>query len=90
MKFESFENASAGESGGAGIQAAKFVADKGVETVITGNVGPKAFGTLKAAGIEIITVAAGITVKEAVTNFLSGSYQPVSDATTAEHSGMKK
>ena len=35
---------------GAGIQAAEAVARLGAEAVVTGNVGPKAFRTLAAAG----------------------------------------
>ena len=34
---------------GAGIQAARNVADAGVQAVITGNVGPRAFAALQAA-----------------------------------------
>ncbi len=90
MEFEACENNAAGASGGAGVQSAKYVADRGVKTVLTGNVGPKAFDTLNAAGLDIVTGAVGVTVREAVNNFLEGSYNPVSSATVAEHSGMRK
>ncbi|HHX77864.1 MAG TPA: dinitrogenase iron-molybdenum cofactor biosynthesis protein, partial [Firmicutes bacterium] len=40
-------------AGGAGIATAQLLADKGVEAVITGNVGPNAMKVLKAAGIDI-------------------------------------
>jgi len=53
---------------GAGIQAAKNVADLGVQAVVTGNVGPKAYATLSAAGIEIYTGASG-TVSDALQAF---------------------
>lgn len=89
MQFESFENGSAGASGGAGVQSAKFVADKGVKTVLTGNIGPKAFGTLNAAGVEVITVAAGNSVEETVRSFVYGNSRPVKDATAPAHSGLK-
>ncbi len=56
---------------GAGIQAARNVADSGVKTVITGNVGPKAFRTLATAGIEIYMVSGG-TVREAVEQYQEG------------------
>ena len=49
MSFEVFENKSAVQGGGAGIQAAQFLASKGVEAVITGNCGPNAVQTLSAA-----------------------------------------
>jgi predicted Fe-Mo cluster-binding NifX family protein len=89
MEFESFENDSSGASGGAGVQSAKFVADNGAKAVITGNVGPKAYNALNAAGIEIITIEAGILVKEAVLNYQAGKYRPVTGATATEHSGIR-
>ena len=49
---------------GAGIQAAKLVADRGAQVVMTGHCGPKAFRTLQAAGIEISTGASG-TLRQA-------------------------
>jgi len=39
--------------GGAGIQAAQFVVQKGVKKLVTGRVGPNAERVLKEAGIEI-------------------------------------
>ena len=65
MDFESLANDAAGATGGAGISAAQSVAAKGVEAVITGNVGPNAFTTLSASGIRVFTGASG-TVKEAI------------------------
>ena len=50
---------------GAGIQAGKNVVDLGVSAVVTGHVGPKAFATLKAAGVAVHTGATG-TVADAV------------------------
>jgi len=41
-------------SGGAGVQAAQFIASQEVQTVISGAFGPKAFEALKAAGIEML------------------------------------
>lgn len=39
-------------SGGAGVQAAQFVARLGATAVVSGAYGPKAFDTLSAAGIQ--------------------------------------
>lgn len=50
---------------GAGIQAAKSLADRKVDVLMTGHCGPNAFTTLKAAGIRICTEQSG-TVKEAL------------------------
>jgi predicted Fe-Mo cluster-binding NifX family protein len=90
MHFEVRENGASGASGGAGVQSAKFVADGGATTVLSGNVGPKAYDTLTAAGVEIITGASGVSVREAVSNFLDGKYRPVTGATVAEHSGLRR
>ena len=68
MQFEAIPNMASGATGGAGIQATQTIANKGVKVVITGNVGPNAFGALSAAGIEIVTGAFG-TVREVVEKF---------------------
>ena len=79
MQFEAIPNTAAGVSGGAGIQAAQTIANKGVKMLITGNVGPKAFQALSAAGIEVATGAFG-TVREAVEKFKRGELSAVSEA----------
>jgi predicted Fe-Mo cluster-binding NifX family protein len=56
---------------GAGIQAGRNVVDLGVAAVITGNVGPKAFTTLQAAGVEIY-IGAGGSVSDAIEQFKAG------------------
>lgn len=50
---------------GAGVQSAQIVANRKVDWVISGNMGPKAFTTLKSAGIKIASWSGG-TVEEAV------------------------
>ena len=69
---------------GAGIQAAQNVSALGVEAVITGNVGPKAFRTLKAAGIRIFTGASG-SVADAVSAMKAGRLTETQDATVEGH-----
>ena len=88
-KFEAIENIGAQGMGGVGIQSGQIMADKGVETVLTGSCGPNAFQTLQAAGIKVITGASG-TVQEAIDKFKSGDYKVVSQANAPAHSGMKK
>ena len=69
---------------GAGIQAGRTVVDFGVEAVITGNVGPKAFATLRAANIKVYPGASG-TVKEAVEKFKAGQLPPADGANVQGH-----
>jgi len=88
-KFEAIENTGAQGMGGVGIQSGQIMADKGVETVLTGNCGPNAFQTLQAAGIKVITGASG-TVQEAIDKYKSGELKAISQANASAHSGMKK
>ena len=53
MSFEVFENENAALGGGAGIQAAQFVASKGAKAVLTGNCGPNVMQTFSAAGVQV-------------------------------------
>lgn len=90
LEFQSFENESSGASGGAGVQSGKFVADSGAKIVLTGNVGPKAFSTLGAAGISVVTGLAGLTVRDAITAYHTGNHRPVTGPTASEHAGMRR
>jgi predicted Fe-Mo cluster-binding NifX family protein len=69
---------------GAGIQAGRAVVEAGVEAVITGHVGPKAFATLQAGGVCVYTGAAG-TVAEALEQFKAGKLEPARVADVEEH-----
>ncbi len=69
---------------GAGIQAARTVVDLGVQVVLTGNVGPKAFTTLQAGNVKVYPGAAG-TVKDAVEKFKAGQLQGADKANVEGH-----
>jgi predicted Fe-Mo cluster-binding NifX family protein len=69
---------------GAGIQAGKRVAELGVKGLITGHVGPKAFSTLKAAGVRIYTGAFG-TVADAIEQFKAGKLAALKTADVEAH-----
>jgi predicted Fe-Mo cluster-binding NifX family protein len=90
MQFEAIPNMAAGATGGAGIQAAQTVANRGVKTVITGNVGINAFDALSAAGIEIMTGAFSGTVRQVVERFLKGELNRTTGATVPNHNGIAR
>lgn len=66
-------------AGGAGIQSATAVAEKGCQWVVSGHMGPKALSVLKEAGIRIATGASG-TVSEALQQFQNGDLEEIDDA----------
>ena len=78
MRFEAFDNENATLGGGAGIQAAQFVASKGAE-VLTGNCGPNAVRTLSAAGITLFVNQKG-TVKEVIDRYKNRELTSATDA----------
>ena len=89
LDFKVTTNAAAEAMGGAGIQAAQSIVDKGVQAVITGNIGPNAFGTLSAAGKVVITGASG-TVKEVIERFKRGELHETKGSTVRGHFGMRQ
>lgn len=72
LDFEAVDNSgNVNAFKGAGIGAATMVSDKGAEVLLTGYCGPKAFLTLEAAGIKVVSDVSG-TVMDAVTAFKGG------------------
>ena len=69
---------------GAGIQAGQNVVQLGVEAVITGNVGPKAYATLQAGNVKVYAGAKG-NVSEAVKAFKAGELQAADGANVKGH-----
>jgi len=85
--FEAIDNLNAGAMGGAGIQSGQLIASKDVKCVLTGNVGPNAFQTLKAAGVDIITGVSG-SVKDAIAKYKSGELKPTDNPSVGRKFGM--
>jgi predicted Fe-Mo cluster-binding NifX family protein len=87
MESERMDNSSAQARGGAGIQAAQQLARAGVKAVVTGNIGPNAFQTLRAADIDIYIGATG-TAREALQRYENGELEAATEASVGSHFGM--
>jgi predicted Fe-Mo cluster-binding NifX family protein len=87
LEFEAIPNPAMNQAGGAGIQAAQFVVSKGAQAVLTGSLGPNAFGVLQAAGVPGYLVGEG-TVRQAVEAHQAGQLRPMAGANVAGHAGM--
>ncbi len=87
MAFETAPNPAISAPGGAGIQAAQFVIEQGAQAVLTGNVGPNAFGVFQAANVPIYLVGGG-TVGEAVEAYKAGRLPSTAGASAPAHAGM--
>ena len=71
-EVELVKNEAARASGGAGVSAAQLISDRGVEVLISGSVGPKAYTALSTGNIDMY-IAKGGTVSQAVKSFQEGS-----------------
>jgi len=86
---EAFENPSTQQSGGAGIQAGQLIVSKGVEVVLTGNMGPNAFEVAQSAGIKVITGVSG-KISEALESYKSGKFEAAKNPSVSSKSGISK
>jgi predicted Fe-Mo cluster-binding NifX family protein len=85
-EFEVLDNTSTMAAGGAGVSTAQYIASKGVEAVLTGNCGPKAYQVLSSSGIRVITGVSG-TVNDAVESYRLGKFQANDSANVSDHFG---
>lgn len=69
---------------GAGIQTAQTVVELGVEAVITGHCGPKAFKVLQSAGIKVFN-SDRPTIQEAIEEFKAGNLSESKSADVKGH-----
>lgn len=69
---------------GAGIQAVQTLANLGVQAVVTGHVGPKAWTALQAAKISVYAANGG-TVEQAMNAFMAKQLQPVASPNVQGH-----
>ena len=87
LEWESIPNPAVEARGGAGTQAAQFLANQGVQAVISGDFGPNAYAALETAGISIYKAQGG-RVNEALEALLAEHLERVTSATSAKrHQG---
>ena len=83
--IENAQNTQAAQ--GAGIQAAQFVIDAGVNVLLACNVGPKAVCALQAGQVKIYTMSGGGTAVEAVKEYQNGNLEQMTEANVEGHWG---
>ncbi len=82
--LENSQNVNAAQ--GAGIQVARKIANKFIDVVLTGNVGPNAFHALEAVSIRVYQFESDIlTVRDALTAWKEGRLQEVKAPTAKGH-----
>ena len=85
MAREVLENPGAAGGQGAGIAAAQVMADKGVQAIVTGIVGPNASKALQACNIKVFEGAsAADTVQEALARLLRSEFKEDSAAAAGQ------
>jgi len=87
--FNGFENPGAAARDAACIKAVKFLVDRGVKAVITGNVGHNAFVTIQDTPIRIYLGATG-TVREALENFKKRKLSRAKEPSVGFKEGLRK
>ncbi len=73
-------------AGGAGIQAAQYVTELGVNAALAGNFGPNAAAVLERSGVEMVRAEGN--VKDAVEAYLRGELKPLEEPNVRGHFGM--
>ena len=88
-EWQAFDNPALSASGGAGVQAAQFIARQGAQAVVSGAFGPNAFDTLAAAEIEMYLAPGNQahTVAEILVMFKAGQLTKAEAATHEGHHG---
>jgi len=86
---EVVKNEFAEKEGGVGASVSQFLVDKGVEVVLTENIGPNALTVLNSAGVKVYR-AGGLNVKEAIEKFLKGELEQITSPTEPMLGKQKK
>lgn len=84
LKYETVNNENRMLGGGAGIQTARTIAERGAKVVLTGNCGPNASKTLREAGVRVLEGVNG-TVREVLERYKKGEMSPVEQSSVQGH-----
>lgn len=74
--FRVLENESKMSNGGAGIAASNLLIDENVDVVITGNLGPNAFGVIEEGGIKPYT-SESIAISSVLEKYENGELKEI-------------
>lgn len=80
-------NPGALEGSGAGIKAAQFLGEQGVDVLLTGELGPKASRLLDSLGIDVFAPGE-VTLEEALKQYKAGKAKPIKEATVNAQAGI--
>ena len=75
LNYEMVPNPNVNAMGGAGVQSAQLVINKGAQAVLTGRCGPNAFHVFNSAGIKIYEGVEG-SVREVIMAFQDNQINP--------------
>ncbi|MFW5845558.1 MAG: NifB/NifX family molybdenum-iron cluster-binding protein [Planctomycetota bacterium] len=86
-RVEAIANPQVAAGGGAGIQSAQMLIERGVSHVLTGDCGPNAYRTLTAGGVAVVTGCSG-RAADALARFRAGHARADTQASVSSHHGM--
>jgi predicted Fe-Mo cluster-binding NifX family protein len=71
--------------GGAGVQSAQNIINLNIDSLVTGNMGPRAFQILNSAGIKIYLAEENLTVKQAYNALKKNELKEIANPNVAGH-----
>jgi len=74
--------------GGAGIAAAQAIVNKGVGILITGNIGPNAFGVLNISKVQIFLTPPGLSIRKVFEMWKENKLTQAQTPSVPGHFGM--
>jgi predicted Fe-Mo cluster-binding NifX family protein len=87
LEWQSHANPALDAGGGAGVQAAQFIAGHGAQVAISGDFGPNAYSTLAVAGIRMFLAPAGeaLAASQLLARYRRGELKEVTAPTGPGH-----